>query len=275
MQRRALVYEKKGAPGGLEKTFFFWLAVAVAIHVAIFLGLVALKSFDRVQKFKPRVVSVSLLSLPGSGGSSEKVKKNGPVGGKPAPEKVAAKPISEPVPKQEPTVAKKVPVQPAKKTAAVPAKKEDALASALDRLKKGVEQKKSLSGADNLNMALSRLKAGSATSASGSGTKGSGSGTGGSADRYKAEVAGIIQKNWEFSGSLLRNTSGMEVFVQIRVQANGTIAQIVFDHGSPSEYLNNSVKKALEKSSPLPPFPPEYGSPQEWIRFVFTPDGIE
>jgi len=109
MQRRALVYEKKGAPGGLEKTFFFWLAVAVAIHVAIFLGLVALKSFDRVQKFKPRVVSVSLLSLPGSGGSSEKVKKNGPVGGKPAPEKVAAKPISEPVPKQEPTVAKKCP----------------------------------------------------------------------------------------------------------------------------------------------------------------------
>jgi len=67
--------KKKGAPGGLEKTFFFWLAVAVAIHVAIFLGLVALKSFDRVQKFKPRVVSVSLLSLPGSGGSSEKVKK--------------------------------------------------------------------------------------------------------------------------------------------------------------------------------------------------------
>jgi len=49
--------KKKGAPGGLEKTFFFWLAVAVAIHVAIFLGLVALKS-STVYRSSSRGLSV-------------------------------------------------------------------------------------------------------------------------------------------------------------------------------------------------------------------------
>ncbi|MDT9546752.1 MAG: TonB family protein [Chlorobium sp.] len=268
---------KNGAPGGSEKTFSFWLSVAAGLHVAVILGLVAQQSFDSVQNFKPRVVSVSLLSLPGSGGSSEKVGKQVP-----APQTAAAKKVSAPAPAPKPTAAKKVPAEPVSKPEPVKPKKEDALRSALDRLKKGVEQKKSPSGADNLNKALSRLKAGMETSASGAGgeaagtgTKGAGSGTGGSADPYKASVAGIIQENWEFSGSLLRNTRGMEVFVRIRVQANGTIAQIVFDQRSPSEYLNNSVKRALEKSSPLPPFPPEYGSTQEWIGFVFTPSGIE
>ncbi|MWV53992.1 energy transducer TonB [Chlorobium phaeovibrioides] len=275
---------KSGAPGGQDKTFSFWLAVAAGIHVVVLFGLVGLQSLNRVQSFKPRVVSVSLLSLPGTGGSSEKAGKKVPAAAKPAPRKPAAKKVPEPAPAPvpKPKAAKKVPVEPASKPKPVKPKKEDALASALDRLKKGVEQKKSPSADDNLKSALSRLKAGAATSASGtggeaagSGTKGAGSGTGGLADPYKAAVAGIIQENWEFSGSLLRNTSGMEVYVRIRVQANGTIAQIVFDQRSPSEYLNNSVKKALEKSSPLPQFPPEYGSPQEWIGFVFTPSGIE
>jgi len=67
----------------------------------------------------------------------------------------------------------------------------------------------------------------------------------------------------------------MEVYVSINILADGTIKQIKFDKRAQSEYLNNSVKKALEKSSPLPVPPKEEGARDVWIGFVFTPEGIE
>ena len=104
---------------------------------------------------------------------------------------------------------------------------------------------------------------------------GKGYGVGGSSAPYKAEIASIIMQNWEFSKLLLKNSYGMEVYVRINILANGTINQIKFDKRAPSEYLNNSVKKALEKSSPLPVLPKEEGTKDVWIGFVFTPQGIE
>ena len=67
----------------------------------------------------------------------------------------------------------------------------------------------------------------------------------------------------------------MEVYVRINIVADGTIRQILYDKKAPSEYLNNSVKKALEKSSPLPLLPKEASGGDVWIGFVFTPEGIE
>lgn len=104
-------------------------------------------------------------------------------------------------------------------------------------------------------------------------TTGSGSGSGSPAS-YKAEVASIIQNNWAFSNPMLRG-EGMEAYVRIHVLPNGTISQIVFDRRAASEYLNNSIKRALEKSSPLPVIPQEAGGRDMWIGFLFSPEGIE
>ncbi|WP_449258638.1 energy transducer TonB [Chlorobium limicola] len=124
---------------------------------------------------------------------------------------------------------------------------------------------------------------GGAGGTAGKGT-GSGSGTGAGhvkgifgagQGEYNGVIAGIIQENWQFSGQMLRSMEGLEVYVSIRIIADGTIAEIRYDKRSPSEYLNHSARKALEKSSPLPPLPKEYGSREIWVGFVFTPEGLE
>ena len=92
---------------------------------------------------------------------------------------------------------------------------------------------------------------------------------------YKAKIASIIMQNWEFSKLLLKNSYGMDAYVRINILPNGTIKQIIFDKKSLSGYLNDSVKKALEKSSPLPALPKEEGVRDIWIGFVFTPEGIK
>lgn len=74
---------------------------------------------------------------------------------------------------------------------------------------------------------------------------------------------------------MLQSSYGMEVYVHIFVLSDGTIRDITYDRRAPSAYLNNSVKRALEQSSPLPPLPSDYGSGGISIGFVFTPEGID
>lgn len=118
---------------------------------------------------------------------------------------------------------------------------------------------------------------------SGSGVSGSDRGGGGPGKgtiiskamilNYQVQIASIIQRNWSFANSRLKNRLrgfGMEVYVRIYVRSDGIITQTIYGKTSSSASLNNSVKKALEKSSPLPPPPKE-----EWFSFVFTPEGIE
>ncbi|NTW10573.1 MAG: VWA domain-containing protein, partial [Chlorobiaceae bacterium] len=112
-------------------------------------------------------------------------------------------------------------------------------------------------------------------SGSGRGGMGSGFGNGGIADPYKAQLAMIITRNWEFSKAMTRSSAGMEVYVRIDILPDGTIREIVYDRRAPSEYLNMSVKRALEKSSPFPALPKDKGNPDLWVGFVFTPEGIE
>jgi colicin import membrane protein len=121
---------------------------------------------------------------------------------------------------------------------------------------------------------------GSGPGGRGSGAAGSGNlygkGSGGGAfDPYKSKIADIIQKNWSFSSLMLRNTAGMEVYVAINILPDGSIREIRYERKSSSENLNNSVKMALQKSDPLPQPPRESGTMDIWVRFVFTPEGIE
>jgi colicin import membrane protein len=286
-----------------ERKFSFWLATAAAMHVLVFFLAVYFQIWDSGRHVKPKIVSVSLVSLPGSGGAAMPASSPGPA----SPASVVKK--AEEEPKQEqlpPAVKKKVPVETPKEVAVEPPKKipvepvkpkivekPQNINTALERLKQTVDKKTAAmpqpsTGA--LNKALANLQqkvqtngkqagtgsgGGASTSSGGRGGGGYGYGTGGNADPYKAKIASIIQQNWAFSKQLLKNSYGMNVYVRINIVADGTIRQIVFDKRAPSEYLNNSVKKALEKSSPLPVLPKGEPSREVWIGFVFTPEGIE
>jgi colicin import membrane protein len=289
-----------------EKKFSFWLAAAAAMHVFVLFLALYLQLWDSGRHFKPKIVSVTLVSLPGSGGSHQMPEEQG--GGietRPSVpqvntvQAVVNKAVREPLPeKPQPVARKPVFVEPPKKIPVEPLKpkvveKPSDINTALERLKQNVAKKTTpvpQTVVSALNKALSTLQqkvtydkqpaglgsGGARSNASGgSSGAGKGSGGGGTVDPYKAEIASIIQQNWVFSQQFLKNSYGMSVYVRINIIADGTIRQIVFDKRAPSEYLNNSVKRALEKSSPLPVLPKEVGLRDVWIGFVFTPEGIE
>ncbi|NTU93493.1 MAG: cell envelope integrity protein TolA [Chlorobiaceae bacterium] len=252
--------------------FLVWVGVAAAAHVLLAATVIFMQSYWAQTHPPLKVVSVSLVTLPGA---------PGPVGGSaasepsPAPETPAPKAPEPPAVKKapEPAIAKKtVPAENPRET-------KKSLDDALAKLKKSTESKQSSQG---ISSALANLQKKVASQGSGP-AHGSGSGGGGglygqgggASDPYKSKIAGIIMDNWTFSQQMVRNARGMEVYVAINILPNGTISQIRYDRRAPSEYLNNSVKTALQKSNPLPPVPREYGSKGLWVGFVFTPEGIE
>lgn len=288
-----------------EQKFLLWLVAAAAMHAVVFFLAVYLQLWDSGRHVKPKIVSVSLVSLPGSGGSPQLSEGKGGSTEAPSsapqintPPPVVNKVVKEALPeKLQPPALKQIAVEPPKKISVEPLKpkvveKPSDMSAALQRLKQNIEKKTAQlpqPSASALNKALATLQqkvtsdkqplqgsgGGKPGSSGGRSGAGKGSGGGGTADPYKAEIATIIQRNWVFSGQMLKNSYGMSVYVRINIIADGTIRQIIFDKRAPSEYLNSSVKKALEKSSPLPVLPKEEGFRDVWIGFVFTPEGIE
>ncbi len=279
-----------------EKNFSLWLVWAAAMHVVVFSLAFYFQIWDADRHSKPKIVTVTLVSLPGSGasrddsnyGTAAEAISEPPREASPSPLPVSTKSVkvSVPVPEKALVVPKKLSVEPLKPKAI---EKQPDINQALLQLKKNVDKKTAQlprPSSNTLNNALARLqqnvklragvkRSGEGGSSTGRNGAGKGSGGGGTADSYKAQIASIIQQNWSFSNKLLKKSYGMEVYVRINISSDGTIRQILFDKKAPSEYLNLSVKKALEKSSPLPVLPKEGGSGDVWVGFLFTPEGIE
>lgn len=274
---------------GRMKKFYIWLVVAAATHAIALCAAVFFQIWNAGNIVKPKIVSVTLVSLPAPAGGTQELSDGegdaeeipvqviSPPTPSPSVEQKVQKPVvKEPQQKPPQLLSPKIVVE--KAPASQPA--DNQLQKALERMKQLVDQKTpppQPSSVSTLNSALDKLqqKVKSAGAGNGGGAGGRGVGGGGTSKSYKAAVASIIQQNWEFSGTLLKNSGGTAVYVRINILPDGTISQIIFDRRAVSEYLNNSVKKAIEKSSPLPPLPKEEGSRDVWIGFVFSPEGIE
>lgn len=296
-----------------EKRLYVWIGIAAAAHVAVIAAVVAFQLLYLRMHPPLKIVSVSLVQMPGlpgpAGGPKSAEAPVAAVEKQPeAPEPAGAKKVAEPPPPQpqpakkipEPAAVKKIPEKPPVKAqvkAPEPAPKTQSAAderknlqAALERLKTNTAGRKpeagktsaSTSAPSNLSSTLASLQkkvasggGGPASSGSGSGAGGGRYGGGGGAfDPYKSKIAGIIQNNWEFSSRMIRSTTGMEVYVSLLILPDGSVSQIRYDRKSSSEYLNNSVKNALAKSVPFPALPREYGAKGIWVGFVFTPEGI-
>ncbi len=264
-----------------DRKFYAWLVAAALMHVLVITLSLFIWIWESGRHVKTRVVNVTFVSLPGSGGASQVSEPGSAETREQSPQEAKAPSLTQPVEQVAQVPQKKLPEEPLKsKTDAKPSD----LTRTLEKLKQSADRKTQVSPS-SLNSALSALKQKVGTqgatggpgqgAGSGRGASGVGFGSGGIADPYKAQIAMIIQKNWEFSKSMMRNSFGMEVYVRINILPDGTVREIVYDKRSPSEYLNMSVKKALEKSSPLPAVPGGQGNPGLWIGFVFTPEGIE
>jgi colicin import membrane protein len=91
---------------------------------------------------------------------------------------------------------------------------------------------------------------------------------------YYAEVAYRIQRNWAFSEQLAGNEEELYNEVGFKIMRNGEIRDLWFDRRSGNSYLDESARKAILKSSPLPPIPDEIRGDYIPLGARFTPEGI-
>ena len=277
-----------------SRRFTIALFIALCVHIAVFVVSIYVQ---RMKPAEPRVVMVSLVSLPGPGSDAAPELPGGvplvdeaPVVDLPEPEvPESVEPDPDPVVEPEKPVIPIEPVkqdkkvEPERKAEKLPEEPENQLNDALRELKEAVNEKQPT----DLERTLARLKQKVDTQGPPSslynrqGGIGSGAGSGSYGaplspyELYLSRVVTIITKSWSFSGELIREQGVVESYVALTIMPDGSVADLVFDRHSDSSYFDETVKKAIEKASPLPPVPADVSLSALRIGLIFTPSGIE
>lgn len=292
--------------GGIDtRRFMLICLVSFLIHALFFLGIFWFHNFD-FHTPRPRVVTVDLVSfIPGPAGGSPEPEVAEP---KPAPVKKAdvnlntkpeppapAQPA--PVPLLKPDVSLKTKPKNIKDLMAEREKKaepkpkpepekpkakpkprpdpEKELQKAREALAEKVEQQTQ----EQIDQALARMKEALARNEknprAGTGT-GEGTGAGRKASDpvllYQMLLKSAIEQNWVFNDILARMDKNLQCRVLIKILKNGEVRDIIYTTRSGNAYLDESAKKAIQRSTPLPPLPKGMASYD--VELVFNPEGL-
>ncbi|WDP93152.1 MAG: TonB family protein [Desulfobacter sp.] len=280
--------------------------LSLAVHLAFFAALIWFHDFDFLPP-KPRVVRVDLVSLaPGpeiGEAMPEKVATQEP---EPAKEAVSvkAKPLPEPdpepvaaptpVPVLKPEIslkskpknikdlmaarkAKEKKAEKKKKTKLKPKAKKNP-EKELEKARQALAQKVEAQNREQIDQALKRMQ--QAVAGQGRGLKkgpGLGAGTGradpGPLEIYKMKIQLHVSKNWVFNETLAGMNQNLEVTVFVKILKSGEIRDISYETRSGNRYLDESAKKAIRRSNPLPELPKGMASYE--VGLIFTPKGLK
>lgn len=89
---------------------------------------------------------------------------------------------------------------------------------------------------------------------------------------YQMEIEGAIKNNWSYPVTLLnlKRDKAPEAVVIVIVQSDGKILKAWFKKRSNNRLFDDSVLKAIEKSDPLPKFPPGYRKSYDEVEINFS-----
>jgi colicin import membrane protein len=98
------------------------------------------------------------------------------------------------------------------------------------------------------------------------------SGTGKGIQLYQIEIETAIKDNWSFPVALLnvRKDKTPEAVILLTVRSDGKIVKARFKKKSRDSLFNDSVLKAIERSDPLPKFPPGYKKSSDEVEIRFS-----
>jgi len=91
-------------------------------------------------------------------------------------------------------------------------------------------------------------------------------------DLYKMVLGSAIEQNWVFNDILARMDQNLEVRILIKILKSGEIRDIIYETRSGNRYLDDSAKKAIKKTNPLPQLPA--GMRYYDVVVIFTPKGL-
>lgn len=296
-KRNRFVSEKRGIN---TRHFALICILSCAIHLLFFLGLLWFHHFD-FQRPRPRVVTVDLVSIvPGPTGGApepEVVQK------KTAPDKTAdvnlnTRPVEPKAPEPAPIsvlkpdvslktkpknikelmAAREKKAEPEPKKQKPKAKPKPDPEKELKKARQALSEKVEKQTQKQINQALERMKSAISEKES-KGGQGVGEGPGGGRNvsdpekLYQMILASTIRQNWVFNDILARMDKKLECRVLVKILKDGEIRDIIFETRSGNQYLDESVKKAILRSNPLPALPMGWRSYD--IGFVFSPKGLK
>ena len=92
-------------------------------------------------------------------------------------------------------------------------------------------------------------------------------------DLYKMVLGSSIEQNWVFNDILARMDQNLEVRILVKILKSGEIRDIIYETRSGNRYLDESAKKAIKKTNPLPQLPA--GMRSYDVVVIFTPKGLK
>ncbi|MBW1714066.1 MAG: cell envelope integrity protein TolA [Deltaproteobacteria bacterium] len=281
-------------PGVDNRTLLIGGLVSVAIHLAVLLWLVWWPGFSNNYETLGPIYTVDLVGPPGPppppapAGEQEAapaepeavpVKEVAKVK---APEPAELIPIGKDKDKIEPEVESLIKLgTPKKSSKDKEVKPEEEIDKALAKIEKKVDSKeKKKSGQTqseedrakkHLEQAFARARQRVEAGAYG---LGGGGGTGQGDNRYAlyyTQVWQRVRSNWTLPEDWQKKD--LEAVVVIEVLPNGAITSIRFEKRSGLASFDQSVRWAVERSNPLPPFPAGLGAGVQEIGIRFHPEG--
>jgi colicin import membrane protein len=279
-----------GNYGPLEQNWGKMVVFSVLFHAVIFAAVLFVPGSMPTRAIRGAVYEVNLVEM--GQDRSPKAGKGAAPPVKPQ-EKVSVSKMEEPVKRIAPpkpqekalVIAKKtVQKEEVKKKPEIPPSKriEEAVskiqkkvsAEQKDHLKKAlseIEKKVDSGSQDQISEAISRLQG----RVSAPGREGMGPAGGGVAGKimeiYIMQVTERIRENWSYPATLgAEKDKDLEAVFVLRVNNEGKILMSWFEKKSSNALYDQSVAKAIERSDPLPPFPPSYHRSEEEFEITFN-----
>ena len=146
----------------------------------------------------------------------------------------------------------------------------DHLERALSQIER--EVKKNNAGQSGETIGKHEGNIGTLSKGRGGGMFGMSSGIGKGIQLYQIEIEDAIKNNWSYPVALIniKSKKAPEAIIILSVRSDGKILKAWFRKKSNSPLFDDSVLKAVEKSDPLPKFPPGYLKRYDEVEINFS-----
>jgi len=270
MQANVLMFDD--ADNGFRNYAIFF-TLSVAGHLVIFLILMVFQNIGSDHRFEPSVINVDLVSLSDPSPSHPQTAPS------PEPEVVTPKPAPEPAPVKVKTALKgktqPPKIKPKKSLKKKTYKPSRVAESAIAEVQKKLETSQSQNLQDRLAQLSQEVKtSGNAQRKTG---RMNASGAMGSEliNIYKTEILYYIQKNWSYNPQLSGDKKDLVALLGMKIMPDGEIREVWFDQHSGNRYFDETARKAVLKSNPLPPLPEGFNKTFLNQGLRFTPSGVK
>ena len=280
-----------------RRTGFLFFLISILVHGSFFMSLIFFQDFKRPKPMPPviQIDLVSFSSVPVFEKSDKTENSSTPEGFSPETPTIKkeirkiptikpdislkTKPknlkdlMAQEKKKKDPVIKKEKP--PEKKEVPKPVDPDEALEEAKQQLEKKVETQNQ----DKISKALTRLQKMVQEQDKTKDIEGKGAYAGYGEkgykpiDLYKMILGNQIEQNWVFNDILARMDQNLEVRILIKILKSGEIRDIIYETKSGNRYLDESAKKAIKKSNPLPQLP--VGMYSYDVVVIFTPKGLK